>query len=752
METFHLSERAQVLLDNAYQLAENMGHEYVTPEHLLLSSLDNKDIYRALKKMADESAINELEDKLDIYLESLETTEDFETNNIGFSFQMVEVMEQSINNILSASCSIIDIPHIFNSLLQLKESEAAYNLNKILGGRDGEFISVLLNETQKKTEREEGRRSKTEGETSPGEEAGDDKAEWRQYVECLNDTEQDHNPLIGREDELEETIRTLCRKDKNNPMHIGDPGVGKTALVYGLARLINEGRVPQRLKESKIYSMDVGNLVAGTQFRGDFESRIKEIMKGVEKEPNAIVYIDEIHSIIGAGATGSGVLDASNMLKPYLEGGKIRFIGSTTHEEYKRHILKNKGFVRRFRNIEINEPSVEETIGILRQLQPNYERYHHVKYETEAIEYAVKSTAKYLTDRRLPDKAIDLMDEAGAYRRIHPADSEIQCVDKSVMEMILSKICNIDRINSKENEEETLMSLQDRLLSQVYGQDEAIRNVTEAVLMAKSGLTDENKPLASLLFVGPTGVGKTEIAKVLAAELGVELVRFDMSEFSEKHSVAKLIGSPAGYVGYEDGGLLTDAVRRHPDCVLLLDEIEKAHSDIYNILLQVMDYARLTDNRGNQSDFRNTIIIMTSNAGAQYASQANVGFGSQIRAGESMMKQVKKTFKPEFINRLSGIVVFNDMDHQMATLILDKKLRELQKNLNSKGVTLEINDEAKEFILRKGITKEYGAREIERVVNQLLKPILMREILFGILKTGGKAIITYDNDKLKLEK
>ena len=428
------------------------------------------------------------------------------------------------------------------------------------------------------------------------------------------------------------------------------------------------------------------------------------------------------------------------MLKPYLESGTIRFIGSTTYEEYNRYFARSKGMIRRFQQIDIAEPTINEAKHILRQLKPSYEEFHEVKYDDEAIDFAVEASAKYVNDHFLPDKAIDLIDEAGAAMQSEKHGGDC-VVTKSLIAQVLAKTCKVDTVADKDDESERLSTLNTQLLSQIYGQDEAIRQVTEAVQMAKAGLLDDDKPTAALLFVGPTGVGKTEVARVLAKELGIELVRFDMSEYTEKHAVAKLIGSPAGYVGYEDGGLLTDAIRKTPHCVLLLDEIEKAHQDIYNILLQVMDYARLTDNKGHKADFRNVILIMTSNAGAQYAGQASIGFQGGVSRGEAMLRQVKKTFKPEFINRLSGTVVFNDMDRQMATLILRKKLRELQAKLTPKSITMTLSDETFESLLNEGFTHEYGAREMDRVINQRLKPLLMREILFGSLKNGGNITI-----------
>jgi ATP-dependent Clp protease ATP-binding subunit ClpA len=617
-------------------------------------------------------------------------------------------------------------------------------LKDSLFGKEANFMSQLINFCDFDDEMEE-----KHGQS-------DEKPAWKKLVTCMNSLYKQQNPLIGREQELERTIQVLCRMDKNNPLHVGEPGVGKTALVWGLVRMIEEGRVPERLKGCKVYQLDMGTLLAGTQYRGDFENRIKMIMDGVAAdqdypaEPVAnIVYIDEIHTLVGAGATSDSAMDASNMLKPYLEDGSIRFIGSTTYEEYNRYFSRSKGIVRRFQQIDIPEPTVGETKHILKQLQPRYEAFHHVKYEDEAISFAVEASAKYVNDRFLPDKAIDLIDEAGASFEVRGKKAEVR-VTKADIADVLAKTCKVDALAmSDDDDNEKLSTLSDKLTAQIYGQDEAIRQVVEAVQMSRAGLLDDNKPLASLLFVGPTGVGKTEVARVLAKELGIELIRFDMSEYTEKHAVAKLIGSPAGYVGYEDGGLLTDAIRKSPNAVLLLDEIEKAHQDIYNILLQVMDYARLTDNKGRKADFRNVVLIMTSNAGAQFASQS-IGFNSSVSRGEAMMKQVKKTFKPEFLNRLSGAVVFHDMDRQMATLILQKKLRELDAKLAARQVKMTLTEEAFDHLLKEGFTAEYGAREMDRVIARQLKPLLMREILFGSLKQGGEVTVGMMGDSLTI--
>lgn len=578
--------------------------------------------------------------------------------------------------------------------------------------------------------------------------------EWEEFVLCLNDYVEDHNPLIGRESELERTIQVLCRKNKSNVIWLGEPGVGKTALAYGLADMVVKNEVPEKLKDSKVFSLDLGGLIAGTSFRGDFEKRIKMVLEGVEKSGNPILFIDEIHTLMGMGTGGhdDGAMDASNMLKPYLEKGSIRFIGATTFDEYKKTIERNKAFSRRFEQVGIDEPSVEDCIKIINGLIDRYEEYHGVKYDAEAVKFAVEGSAKYITNRCLPDKAIDLIDDSGAWLQLHPDKrKKKQVVTKKLIAELLAKVCKANILADDEDDQAKLADLDTRIKAQLYGQDEAVDQVVEAVQMASAGLLDDNKPMASLLFVGPTGVGKTELAKLLASELNVPLIRFDMSEYAEKHTVAKLIGSPAGYVGYEDGGLLTDAVRKSPHCVLLLDELEKAHSDIFNILLQVMDYASLTDNKGQKADFRHAVIIMTSNAGAQYAHMATVGFGSRVSTSDAMLKNVKKTFKPEFINRLSAITLFHDMDRNMASLVLDKKLGQLKDKLKVKKVELNLLPEAHELLLSQGFSAEYGAREMDRAIGAQLRPMLMRAILFGDLKNGGLATVGCDGESLVLK-
>ena len=714
-------------------------HEFVTPEHVLYAFASQDQFASACEWLPHDASW--LITQLEKGFLSMEVVPETQKLVIEGSQQFSEMMSLAIKQAQYSDQNTLDVPHVVAAMLMLNDSQAAYLLDQFTGDEKGEFMQSLVS-------------AYAVDETGEGAEGDDDAnspAPWRKLVTCVNDTYAAHNPLIGREAELERTMQVLCRKDKNNPLHVGEPGVGKTALIYGLTALIERGEVPERLRGARVYMMDMGTMVAGTQFRGDFEKRIKMVMEGLAQEGNAILCIDEIHNLIGAGRNGDASLDASNMLKPYLESGAIRFIGSTTYDEYNRYIAKQKSLVRRFQQIDIAEPSVDDAIRIVEGLRPSYEKFHGVKYAAGVVEFAVRSAAKHIRDRFLPDKAIDLIDEAGAYRETHPLTTQKrQTVDRRLVTDILARVCKIDAEALKEQSNDALRTLEGDIKKEIFGQDEAVGRVVEAVQMSKAGLADDTKPMASLLFVGPTGVGKTEVARVLSERMGMKLVRFDMSEYAEKHAVAKLIGSPAGYVGYEDGGLLTAAVRKTPNCVLLFDEIEKAHPDIFNIFLQMMDYAALTDNHGERADFRNAIIIMTSNAGAQYASRASIGFTGSVSRGDAMLTTVKKTFKPEFINRLTDIVVFHDMSRQMASLILDKKLAQLQTKLSAKNVTLHLSTEARELLLTKGFTPEYGARELDRVIGSMLKPLLMREILFGKLKKSGDAVVEVKDGALRL--
>ena len=751
-------------------LVENS--DFITPEHLLYGMMTLPQMQDLMWSCNEAFDLDEFLDELDEHIE--ESTKDdsqgAKPNDICEpSFQLQQVFTDAVRQAIMAERKAIDMPMAINAILCLENSWAAYLLRKHANVEDFEIMTateIHFHERSTGVEEDDDQYSNGEGDNPFGLFDDDDEDllfgdeddysspsrkndKWKKYVTCINEHLAEKNPLIGREKELDRTIQVLCRKDKNNPLHIGEPGVGKTALVYGVARRIEEGKVPDRLKGCNIYQLDMGTLLAGTRFRGDMEQRLKQIMEGVTSEAHCIIYLDEIHNIVGAGKGAEGGSDVSDLLKPYLDDDRIRVIGATTYTEYNKNFTRSVGMIRRFQTIDVEEPSIDEAIHILKSLKPIYEKYHHVKYDAAAIEYAVTSSAKFITDRFLPDKAIDIIDEAGAQAEME--GKKYKKIGKKQIAEVLAKVAKIDALAIKQDDNKNLASLESRMKDVIYGQDRAIQTVVEAVQLSKAGLTDENKPLASLLFVGPTGVGKTEVAKTLAQELGVKLVRFDMSEYVEKHTVAKLIGAPAGYVGYDDGGLLTDAVRKSPDCVLLLDEIEKAHSDIFNILLQVMDYGVLTDSKGRKAHFKNVILIMTSNAGAQYASQASVGFASTATAGSAMLKQVKHTFKPEFINRLNEIVVFNDMDEQMAKLILGKKLRELNAKLAAKSVSITLTDKAHQHLLKSGYSKEYGAREMDRVIQQQLKTMLMREILFGKLKKGGEATVDLQNGTLTIK-
>lgn len=751
-------------------LVENS--DFITPEHLLYGMMTLPQMQDLMWSCNEAFDLDDFLDELDEHIE--ESTKDdsqgAKPNDICEpSFQLQQVFTDAVRQAIMAERKAIDMPMAINAILCLENSWAAYLLRKHANVEDFEIMTeteIHFHERSTGVEDDDDQYSNGVGDNPFGLFDDDDEDlpfgdeddfsspshkndKWKKYVTCINEHLAEKNPLIGRERELDRTIQVLCRKDKNNPLHIGEPGVGKTALVYGVARRIEEGKVPDRLKGCNIYQLDMGTLLAGTRFRGDMEQRLKQIMEGVTSEAHCIIYLDEIHNIVGAGKGAEGGSDVSDLLKPYLDDDRIRVIGATTYTEYNKNFTRSVGMIRRFQTIDVEEPSINEAIHILKSLKPIYEKYHHVKYDDAAIEYAVTSSAKFITDRFLPDKAIDIIDEAGAQAEME--GKKYKKIGKKQIAEVLAKVAKIDALAIKQDDNKNLASLESRMKDVIYGQDRAIQTVVEAVQLSKAGLTDENKPLASLLFVGPTGVGKTEVAKMLAQELGVKLVRFDMSEYVEKHTVAKLIGAPAGYVGYDDGGLLTDAVRKSPDCVLLLDEIEKAHSDIFNILLQVMDYGVLTDSKGRKAHFKNVILIMTSNAGAQYASQASVGFASTATAGSAMLKQVKHTFKPEFINRLNEIVVFNDMDEQMAKLILGKKLRELNAKLAAKSVSITLTDEAHQHLLKSGYSKEYGAREMDRVIQQQLKTMLMREILFGKLKKGGEATVDLQNGTLTIK-
>ena len=766
------------VLNGTFAAASKDCYEYVTPELLLYMIAGCSSFREAFEKCGGE--IELLRDNLKGYLnENIEQMEQPVPQQMTEGFEII--LNQAQATAENSGKGVIELTHLVDGFFSLEESYAVYFM-EVQGICRIELLQELAVIYQERAaeararfeKRRSERRTRISGgnkEALSGANAGRNRGEsgmfdeipenedqtgerngrWRSYVTCLNENLDGVNPLIGREEELERTMQILCRKEKNNPLHLGEPGVGKTAIVYGLARLLNEDKVPEPLIGAQIYSLDMGSLLAGTQYRGDFEKRFRMIMDGICTEEKPIVYIDEIHNIVGAGAVNGGSLDVSNMLKPYLAEGHVRFIGATTHEEYKKHFEKSKSLVRRFQNVEIKEPCVEDTVEILEGLKKHYERHHGVKYGKGVLEYAVRMSDRYINERFLPDKAIDLIDEAGAYRRMHPLDQKTQSVSKELIDEILSKTCQIPKQVVERDEVEKLACLEECMSGKIFGQKEAIDQVVNAIKFSRAGLLDQGKPLASLLFVGPTGVGKTEVAKTLADELGIPLLRFDMSEYEEKHAVAKLIGAPAGYVGYEDGGLLTEKIRKNPHSVLLLDEIEKAHPDIFHILLQVMDYATLTDNQGRKADFRNVVIIMTSNAGASRVGKSGIGFGDQSVKSDAIMEEVKKTFQPEFRNRLNRIVVFNPMDAAMGRLIAEKKLLELGKMLEQKQVQFTILPEAAALLAKKGTSTEYGAREMDRIIGSEIKPLLVDELLFGGLRKGGSCTLACSEDTFVIE-
>jgi ATP-dependent Clp protease ATP-binding subunit ClpA len=751
-----IAKEVEELLNDAVLNAGRRGNEYVTPEHVWFVLADRPAFQAAFKSCGGD--VKKLKSRLEDYLGQMDTVEKDE-GGIEVSYGLSQTIEEAARKAISSDRDTIGLPHLLYSMMELEESYGAYFVQM----QGVECVDLLVelgtDGSGRKMGAGAGRTGGTDshagtGGTSDMDNEEDAKEEREsvllQYAVCINDEVKNSCPLIGREAELERTMQVLCRRQKNNPLHVGEPGVGKTAITYGLAARINEGRVPEKLKNARIYGIDLGSMLAGTQFRGDFEKRLKAVMEELKEEENPILYIDEIHNLVGAGAVNGGSMDASNLLKPYLTDGKLKFIGATTYEEYKKYFSKDKSLVRRFQNIDIKEPTVEETVEILNGLKPYYEKFHHVRYQKGTMEHAASLSEQYINERYLPDKAIDLIDEAGAYLELHPKNKKIQVVDKKLVEEVLAKICRIPKQTVETEERQKLARLERELKGRVFGQEAAVDQLTNAIKLSKAGLSEENKPVGSLLFVGPTGVGKTELAKSVAEVLGIGLVRFDMSEYAEKHTVAKLIGSPAGYVGYEEGGLLTEAIRKNPHCVLLLDEIEKAHSDIYNILLQIMDYATLTDNQGRKADFRSVILIMTSNAGAEKADRASIGFGGRQLNEEGITDEVKRVFRPEFRNRLDRIIIFRPLDAAMADRIVGKEFGNLARKAAEKNVELTLSRACRKYLAAKGVSREYGAREIKRIIGQEIKPLLVDEMLFGRLKKGGSCEIDYDGKRVIL--
>ena len=701
----------------ASSLALARRNEFLTPEHLLAALLKDDDVRAAVSQCCE---IEHLDSLVKKYIDSLEEMPDG-NYELNASSQLQELIAIAENAARGSGSTVMKVHHLMYAFFQLEDSYARYALEESIETS----VPALLNSLVQ-----------IEDESSEDLPQGE---RWTRFFRDCTAAE-----IVGRENETREALRILCRKRKNNILIVGGRGVGKTAFVHGLAKAFAEDNVPDKLKDFTIKELLPNMVLSGAQYRGDLEGRIDDIARGLAEDGKTIMYVDELKSLGGYSKTDDGMKDIIGLLLPHLKDGSIKLIICATHEDVKRLQANDNTALDLFRKIELEEPSEEETAKILENIINGLSEHYNTPYEAEVAPYAVSMSRRYILDRCLPDKAIDLLDEAGAYA-MTAKDTEKR-VTKRTIDKALADICKTDVQASDEDVREDLYHMEERLKNVIYGQDEAIRTITETILMSKAGLMDSGKTIGSFLFAGPTGVGKTELSKVLAQQLHVPLHRFDMSEYSEKHSVAKLIGSPAGYVGYDDGGILTETIRKNPYCVLLLDEIEKAHEDIYNLLLQVMDYAIISDNKGRKVDFRNVVLIMTSNAGARYAHTANVGYARKANAGAAMAKEVKKVFAPEFLNRLSSVVVFNDMDEKMAGMILDDKIKKLQARLDARKVTLVIEPEAYSKLLSEGFSPEYGAREIERVLNSRLTPLLMKEILFGerskSCAEGFTAIIT----------
>ena len=713
----HDTDKIAIAVSLASSLALTRRNEFLTPEHLLAALLKDDDVRAAVSQCCE---IEHLDSLVKKYIDTLEEMPDG-NYELNASSQLQELIAVAENAARGSGSTVMKVHHLMYAFFQLEDSYARYALEESIETSVPALLnSLVLIEDESSEDLPQGER-------------------WTRFFRNCPATE-----IVGRENETREALRILCRKRKNNILIVGGRGVGKTAFVHGLAKAFAEDNVPDKLKDFTIKELLPNMVLSGAQYRGDLEGRIDDIARGLAEDGKTIMYVDELKSLGGYSKTDDGMKDIIGLLLPHLKDGSIKLIICATHEDVKRLQANDNTALDLFRKIELEEPSEEETTEILSNIISSLSEHYKTQYDKDTAAYAVSMSRRYILDRCLPDKAIDLLDEAGAYAMT--SNDKKKRVTKRTIDKALADICKTDVQASDEDVREDLYHMEERLKNVIYGQDEAIRTITETILMSKAGLMDSGKTIGSFLFVGPTGVGKTELSKVLAQQLHVPLHRFDMSEYSEKHSVAKLIGSPAGYVGYDDGGILTETIRKNPYCVLLLDEIEKAHEDIYNLLLQVMDYAIISDNKGRKVDFRNVVLIMTSNAGARYAHTANVGYARKANAGAAMAKEVKKVFAPEFLNRLSSVVVFNDMDEKMAGMILDDKIKKLQARLDARKVTLVIEPEAYSKLLSEGFSPEYGAREIERVLNSRLTPLLMKAILFGegakSSKEGFKAIIT----------
>jgi len=747
-----LSRNLEMSLHRALALAAERHHEYATLEHLLLALVDDQDALAVLKACTvdTESLREQLAAFVDHELTSLviDRLDGDPKPTAGFQ----RVVQRAAIHVQSSGREQVTGANILVALFAERESHAVYFLQmQDMTRLDAvNYISHGIAKTPEKAETRSPRgateSAREEEVVKKGQEALD------AYCVNLNRKASDGriDPLIGRDLEVERTIQILCRRTKNNPLLVGDPGVGKTAIAEGLARRIIDDQVPQVLRHATIFALDMGALLAGTRYRGDFEERLKAVIKELEEFDDAILFIDEIHTVIGAGATSGGSMDASNLLKPALAAGLLRCIGSTTYKEFRNHFEKDRALVRRFQKIDINEPSVDDTIKIVTGLKPYYEQHHNVRYTNDAVRAAVQLSSKYINDRKLPDKAIDVIDEVGAARMLIPESRRRKTVTVKDVEEIIAKIARIPPKTVSRDDQAALANLERDLRTMVFGQDDAITALSSAIKLARAGLREPEKPIGCYLFSGPTGVGKTEVARQLAHTLGVELTRFDMSEYMERHSVSRLIGAPPGYVGFDQGGLLTDAVDQHPYCVLLLDEIEKAHPDLFNILLQVMDHGKLTDHSGKTVDFRNTILIMTTNAGAQQLAKAAIGFNRDTREGEDQ-KEIERMFAPEFRNRLDAVIPFASLSAEVVGKVVDKFVIQLEAQLADRDVIIELSEDARAWLAKKGYDKHMGARPLGRVIQENIKKPLAEELLFGRLTKGGTVRVTIADNKPTFE-
>jgi len=747
MPTF--SRSLEQSLHRALALANERHHEYATLEHLLLSLVDDQDsaaVMRACNVDLDKLRRN-LVEYIDTELDNL-VQDAGEDSKPTAGFQ--RVIQRAVIHVQSSGREEVTGANVLVAIFAERESHAAYFLQEQDMTRYDavNYISHGIAKRAGMSEARPVRGADEETETKPGEDNKKKADALDAYCVNLNKKAKDRNidPLLGRDTELQRTIQVLCRRSKNNPLFVGDPGVGKTAIAEGLARRIVNGEVPEVLRKATVFSLDMGTLLAGTRYRGDFEERLKQVVKEIEAYPDAIMFIDEIHTVIGAGATSGGAMDASNLLKPALASGTLRCIGSTTYKEYRQYFEKDRALVRRFQKIDVPEPTVPDAIEILKGLKPYFEGYHRLRYTNDAIKAAVELSARYIHDRKLPDKAIDIIDESGAAQMLVPEARRKKTIGVKEIEATIATIARIPPKTVSKDDTEILAGLETTLKRVVYGQDKAIEALSSAIKLARAGLREPEKPIGSYLFSGPTGVGKTEVAKQLASSLGVELLRFDMSEYMERHTISRLIGAPPGYVGFDQGGLLTDGIDQHPHCVLLLDEIEKAHPDLFNILLQVMDHGKLTDHNGKQVDFRNVILIMTTNAGAADLSKNAFGFTRTKREGDDV-EAINRLFAPEFRNRLDALIPFAHLSNEVISLVVEKFVLQLEAQLADRNVTIELSDEATAWLVERGYDEQMGARPMGRVIQEHIKKPLADEVLFGKLRTGGHVRVVVSTDE-----